>query len=65
VTTVEELSVFIAEINRQIDVHDSMERAGASTVRQAHATLEGLAVSANEIGEVIDPIRDIAEQTNL
>jgi methyl-accepting chemotaxis protein len=61
----EELSVSIAEITRQIDVRDSMEREGVTTVRQTNATLEGLAVSANKIGEVIDLIRDIAEQTNL
>ncbi len=61
----EELSVSIAEINRQIEVRDTIEREGINTVRDTNGTLQGLATSASKIGEVIDLIRTIAEQTNL
>ncbi|KZM51337.1 methyl-accepting chemotaxis protein [Labrenzia sp. OB1] len=61
----EELMASVSEISRQMT--RSTEIA-AHAVDQAHATnikIEGLAMAANRISEVVKLITDIAEQTNL
>lgn len=61
----EELSASISEIERQVSqatgaVSDVMESAEATNKK-----VDGLALSATKIGEVITLIQSIAEQTNL
>lgn len=48
-------------VNRTVD---SITRL-ASSVEEASNTIEGLGVRANEIGEIVSVIQDIASQTNL
>jgi methyl-accepting chemotaxis protein len=61
----EELSASIAEIGRQAS--DSAEIAGKALeqANQADGTVGGLAAAAQQIGEVVGLIQDIASQTNL
>ncbi|UTW56445.1 methyl-accepting chemotaxis protein [Kordiimonas sp. SCSIO 12610] len=61
----EELSASIEAINHQIN---QSQRANDRAQNQAEAmasTVESLSASAGHIGEVVDLISDIAEQTNL
>ncbi|MBP3125915.1 methyl-accepting chemotaxis protein [Thalassospira sp. ER-Se-21-Dark] len=61
----EELSASINEIRAQVD--RSLEISGSAVSQAEHTNqlVEGLAVSATKIGEVLGLISDIAEQTNL
>lgn len=61
----EELSASINEIRAQVD--RSLEISGSAVSQAEHTNqlVEGLAVSAAKIGEVLGLISDIAEQTNL
>lgn len=61
----EELSSSIAEITRQIDESARIAREGVEDAGKANERIQGLATSANKIGEVVDLINDIASQTNL
>jgi len=61
----EELSASITEIGRQVS---ESSKIAAAAVRDAQATdekVQGLAMAANKIGEVVALITDIADQTNL
>ncbi len=69
VTTVasasEELSASIAEINRQVTESSQASATAVSEVTQTSLTVEQVAAAANEIGDVVRLINDIAGQTNL
>lgn len=61
----EELAASIGEISRQVaQTSDVVGRATEGT-RVTNEKVEGLAVSATKIGEVVTLIQAIAEQTNL
>ncbi len=64
-TATEELSSSISEINRQMTESLSVSRQAVDEVNSTNQTIEGLAGSANKIGEIIGLINDIAAQTNL
>jgi methyl-accepting chemotaxis protein len=61
----DELAGSIAEVSRQVS--QSAEIAGRASARAANtnATVQGLSAAAGKIGDVVELIRDIAEQTNL
>jgi len=61
----EELSHSIQEISRQVTDATSIASAGRTQVETASATVKGLASGAHKIGDVVQLINDIAEQTNL
>ena len=61
----EELASSILEISRQVSVSSDIANQAVTTSEQTAQTMDNLLVSANKIGEVIDLIRDIAEQTNI
>jgi methyl-accepting chemotaxis protein len=61
----EEMTASVTEISRQVA---EAARAAQDAVERAHATgatVQGLAESANQIGDVVRLITDIARQTNL
>jgi methyl-accepting chemotaxis protein len=61
----EQLSASILEIGRQV-THASQISAGAvDQARHTNKTVEGLALAARKIGDVLGLIQDIASQTNL
>ena len=61
----EELSSSIQEISRQVT--QATDTAGDATrqAQETNDTVKGLASNAQKIGEVVNLINDIAEQTNL
>jgi len=61
----EELASSILEISRQVSVSSDIANQAVTTSEQTAQTMDNLLLSANKIGEVIDLIRDIAEQTNI
>jgi methyl-accepting chemotaxis protein len=61
----EELSVAIAEITRQVAAAASGTRRAVDDSRRSDAAVQGLTDAANEIGEVVKLINEIAGQTNL
>ncbi len=61
----EELSHSIQEISRQVSEATSIASAGREQVETASDTVKGLASGAHKIGDVVQLINDIAEQTNL
>jgi methyl-accepting chemotaxis protein len=61
----EELSSSIQEISRQVqDAHTISGRA-VEEANRTNQTVDSLAQDAQKIGQVVDLIKDIAEQTNL
>lgn len=61
----EELSASINEISRQVAESTGIATTAVHEAETTHAAIQGLVESANKIGEVINLITDIAEQTNL
>ncbi|MEJ1160213.1 methyl-accepting chemotaxis protein [Prosthecomicrobium sp. N25] len=61
----EELSASIAEINRRVADAAATARTAVETAERSSAAVQGLTDSAQRIGDVVDLIRSIAEQTNL
>ena len=61
----EEMSNSIAEVSSRVGESASMTRQAATGAERANDTVSQLAGSARTIGEVINMISDIAEQTNL
>ena len=61
----EELSSSIAEIARQVAESSHMSNDAAEQARNTNTQVESLAAAAQKIGEVVNLISDIAEQTNL
>ncbi len=61
----EELHASIAEISSQIGRSTGAAREASSRMAETRSVIDRLGVAANEIGAVLDLIRDIASQTNL
>jgi methyl-accepting chemotaxis protein len=61
----EQLSASIGDISRQVAHAAGIASRAVSQARQTDGTVQGLAVTANKIGEVVGLINDIASQTNL
>ncbi|MGQ0681672.1 methyl-accepting chemotaxis protein [Bradyrhizobium sp.] len=61
----EELSTSIGEITRQMAQSTTIAGKAVDEARSTDATVEGLAQSAQKIGEVVGLIEEIANQTNL
>ncbi|CAO3411764.1 methyl-accepting chemotaxis protein [Azospirillum largimobile] len=61
----EELSASIQEIGTQVTASSRIARQAADDAERTDRTVEGLAQSANKVGQVVQLITDIASQTNL
>lgn len=61
----EELSSSVREISSQVNHAAERVREAASLVESADTQVAGLSNAANKIGEVVQLINDVAEQTNL
>ncbi|WP_346893462.1 methyl-accepting chemotaxis protein [uncultured Roseibium sp.] len=61
----EELTSSIQEIARQVDQSSSIAGDAVSQADHTDKQVQGLALAAQKIGDVISLISDIAEQTNL
>ncbi len=61
----EELSSSISEISRQVATSAKIAGQAVEQAERTNAQVEGLAKSAEKIGEVVKLINDIAGQTNL
>jgi methyl-accepting chemotaxis protein len=59
------MSASIREIGRAIGKSTEIAQRAVSEAKQADSIMEGLARAANEIGDVIQMIDEIATQTNL
>jgi methyl-accepting chemotaxis protein len=62
---VEELSASLADVSKSSSHSASIAENAARSVRQTSAAFEGLNASAQEIGNVVGLISEIADQTNL
>jgi methyl-accepting chemotaxis protein len=61
----EELSASINEISRQVSESSTLAANAVKEAQTSHDAVQGLVVSSKQIGEVVELITDIAEQTNL
>jgi methyl-accepting chemotaxis protein len=61
----EELSSSVQEIARQVQTSTSSTQQAVSEVEKTNTQVEGLATNAEQIGEIVKIIADIANQTNL
>jgi methyl-accepting chemotaxis protein len=61
----EELSSSISEISRQVSHSAKISTKAVGAANETNSTIRELADAAQRIGEVVDLINDIAEQTNL
>ncbi|MDJ0929985.1 methyl-accepting chemotaxis protein [Breoghania sp.] len=61
----EELASSIGEIGRQIKMTTDVVGKATTDTQETNSKVASLAESAHKIGEVIDPIQNIAKQTNL
>jgi methyl-accepting chemotaxis protein len=61
----EEVAASISEINRQVGEASGIVVRATESARATNRSVEGLAQSAQTIGEVVNLIRAIAAQTNL
>jgi len=61
----EEMSGSIQEISRQVSGASDIAHRAARQAETTNARIQGLAKAANQIGEVVNLISDIAKQTNL
>jgi methyl-accepting chemotaxis protein len=60
-----ELTTSAQDVGGQVDRSTDIARHAVTTATDANKTVEGLAASADRIGEVVELIRAIAAQTNL
>lgn len=61
----EQLSASISEISQQVTRSATIAGDAVNNIEQSNALVQGLATSAERIGEVVSLINDIADQTNL
>jgi methyl-accepting chemotaxis protein len=64
-TATEELSGSIDEISRQVTQSNDVAEKAVEASRATRETMQGLASSAETIGDVVNLIQEIAAQTNL
>ena len=62
---VEEFSISIKEINEQINSANNITQASSDAMKQGSEAVDNLLGSSQKIGDVVQLINDIAEQTNL
>lgn len=60
-----QLSSSIVEINRQVSLSSDSATNAVRLTSEATGEVEGLVISAEKIGEIVNLINDIAERTNL
>jgi methyl-accepting chemotaxis protein len=63
--TAEELTASIREINRQVEASSAIAKAAVAEVVATDETINGLTHSAEQIGQIINLIQEIAVQTQL
>jgi len=61
----EELSSSVREIGRQVDQSTRIAGQAVAQAQQSRTVMDGLAMTAQKIGDVVSLIADIASQTNL
>ncbi len=61
----EELAASIKEIGRQVNQSSTIAATAAEKGEKTNVQVEGLSAAAQKIGDVVNLITDIAEQTNL
>ena len=61
----DEFAMSIGEISRQAASSAELAREAGVTARQADSTIGALAASADEVGQIVELIRTIAQRTNL
>ena len=61
----EEMSASISEMQQQVTRSREVSEQAANSVENASNQVTGLSTAANQIGDVLGIIQDIAEQTNL
>lgn len=64
-TATEELSASITEISRQTDSASLKSKSSMDILTQTMNMVDGIAVAAEDVSEIIDIINDVARQTNL
>jgi methyl-accepting chemotaxis protein len=61
----DEFAMSIGEISRQAASSAQLAREARLSARQADSTIGALAASADEVGQIVELIRSIAQRTNL
>jgi methyl-accepting chemotaxis protein len=61
----EELAASVSEISRQVGTSSGIASRAVEQARETDTKMQGLSAAANEIGDVVRLIGDIAGQTNL
>ena len=61
----DEFAMSIGEISRQAASSAQLAREASLSARQADSTIGALAASAQEVGQIVELIRTIAQRTNL
>jgi len=61
----EEMTASVGEINRQVGESVQITSRANEEAERTNATVKGLAQAADKIGEIVNLISEIAEQTNL
>lgn len=61
----EEQSSSIGEISRQVTQSTEIAGSAVNAAEKADSMVQGLAASAQKIGDIVAMITDIADQTNL
>ena len=61
----DEFAMSIGEISRQAASSAQLARDASLTAREADSTIGALATSAQEVGQIVELIRTIAQRTNL
>ena len=61
----EELAASVKEVSRHVADYSAISDRAVEQAQQAKASIEGLALAAQKIGDVVKLINDIASQTNL
>jgi methyl-accepting chemotaxis protein len=64
-SSAEELTASIAEISRQVAEQTRIAQAAVEEAKRTDSTVASLSQAAQQIGEVVSLIQEIAEQTNL
>ena len=64
-SSAEELSASIAEISRQLAAATEVVAKGSENAERSNERIGGLTEAASKIGEVVNLIQDISEQTHL
>jgi len=61
----DEFALSVGEISRQAAASAKLAHGATRSARQAHTTVGALALSAQQVGEIVELIQAIAQRTNL